>query len=103
MLFLCAHHDVIPGQCISFADTRHASRHMLQGERLIRDQISQTKWPRPLIGFLKTASDLNMSNDPKESTTKYGATTDKCKRKNNVSLCPADSFKSSFLDITIIV
>ena len=31
---------------------------------------------KPLIDFLKTTLDLNMSNDPNESTTKYGTTID---------------------------
>lgn len=31
---------------------------------------------KPLVDFLKTKFDLNMSNDPNESTTKYGTTID---------------------------
>jgi hypothetical protein len=37
---------------------------------------SQTEKSKPLIDFLKTALDLNMSNDPKKSTRKYGTTID---------------------------
>jgi hypothetical protein len=37
--------------------------------------ISQREKPKPLVDFLKTALDLNMSNDPKKSTTQYGNTT----------------------------
>jgi hypothetical protein len=33
-----------------------------------------TEKSEPLIIFLKAALDLNMSNDLKESTTKYGTT-----------------------------
>jgi hypothetical protein len=35
-----------------------------------------TENSKPLIDFLKTALALNMSNNPKENTTKYGTTID---------------------------
>jgi hypothetical protein len=41
--------------------------------------ISETEKSKPLIDFLKTALDLNMSNesnDPKGSATKYATTID---------------------------
>jgi hypothetical protein len=47
-----------------------------------------TEKSEPLIDFLKTALDLNMSNDLKESTTKYGTRNEWKSKNKNLTLIP---------------
>jgi hypothetical protein len=50
---------------------RAKSSQILSGDFNIDFSTEKSK---SLIDFLKTALNLNMFNDPKESTTKYGTT-----------------------------